>query len=62
MLKDKTDWVYSLRTIQSWSKLYNTNYDQAMMLTVGIMDHYAELCILSKILNRRIPAWVIRCL
>ncbi len=60
MSKDITDWIYSLRTVLAWSKLYNTNYAQAMMLHVGIMDHYAELCILSRILDRKIPSWVVK--
>lgn len=58
---DRRAWVYSLRTIQEWSKLLNTGIyveKRKIELQIGLLDHYAELCILSKMLDRKIPSWV----
>jgi hypothetical protein len=59
MNKDKVLWVSCLRTIKDWSKYIGTGYSEQVMLQVGLLDQYTELVILSKILGRKIPSWVV---
>ena len=59
-MNERKAWVASLKTIRSWSKYLETDYDQHTALQIGLLDHYSELMILSKELGRKIPSWVVK--
>jgi hypothetical protein len=57
-MTDRQAWIKALKTIRDWSKLVAIGYPDQVGLQIGLLDQYAELCLLSKVLGRNIPKWV----